>query len=141
MNKPAPASTPAREGANTRRVLVLGAGTGAAEAVEFLGSLDLEPAILDAPSVDKLDALRDATYAIVLPAEGDESPPMYIAIGFMLAALGRSRICLMAPDGQAVAPALEGSFRITPDDAGVWRLLLAREMKRAGLEVDLNRAL
>jgi hypothetical protein len=31
--------------------------------------------------------------------------------------------------------------RHTMDDAGLWRVLLAREMKRAGLNVDLNRAL
>jgi hypothetical protein len=27
------------------------------------------------------------------------------------------------------------------DDGGLWRLLLAREMKQAGLSVDMNRAL
>jgi hypothetical protein len=27
------------------------------------------------------------------------------------------------------------------DDDGLWRLLLARELKKAGLEVDLNKAL
>jgi len=27
------------------------------------------------------------------------------------------------------------------DDAGLWRLLLAREMRQAGLDVDMNRAL
>jgi hypothetical protein len=36
---------------------------------------------------------------------------------------------------------LKGATRITVDEAGVWRLLLAREMKRAGLDVDLNRAI
>jgi hypothetical protein len=140
MNKPASDSHDASQ-ADSRRVLVLGGGDSAAETIEFLGQLDLEPAVLDTPSVEKLDALRDATYAIVFPSEGDESPAMYIAIGFMLAALGRSRICLVAPAGQAVSTALEGSVRVSPDDSGVWRLLLAREMKRAGLDVDLNRAL
>jgi hypothetical protein len=36
---------------------------------------------------------------------------------------------------------LDGVLRVSPDDTGVWRLLLAREMKRAGLDVDLNKAL
>jgi hypothetical protein len=30
---------------------------------------------------------------------------------------------------------------VVMDDAGLWRLLLARAMKQAGLDVDLNRAL
>jgi hypothetical protein len=59
----------------------------------------------------------------------------------MLAVLGRSRICLLAPADQALPAALEGALRVAPDPEGLWRLLLAREMKRSGLDVDLNRAL
>jgi len=141
MNKPTPAS-PSTPAANSRRVLVLGvSGDTAVQTIEFLEDLGLEPAILDTPSVDKLDTLRDTTFAIVLPSDDANDPSMLVAIGFMLAAVGRSRICLLAPESQSLSPALQGALRIAPDDAGLWRLLLAREMKRAGLEVDLNRAL
>jgi hypothetical protein len=61
-----------------------------------------------------------------------------LAVGFMLALLGRSRIALLGGDAPA---ALAGCVHVPLDDEGLWRLLLAREMKKAGLEVDLNRAI
>jgi hypothetical protein len=132
----------ALEAGTSQRILILGdAGDAAVQAIEFLEDLGLEPAIIDAPSVDQLESLRDAAFALVLPSEQVESGAMMLAIGFMLAALGRSRICLLAGAGQTVPAPLEGSLRVTPDDSGIWRLLLGRELKRAGLDVDLNRAL
>jgi predicted nucleotide-binding protein len=63
---------------------------------------------------------------------------LMLAIGFMLALLGRSRIALVGGEPPA---ALNGCVRVPLDDEGLWKLLLAREMKKAGLDVDLNRAL
>lgn len=119
----------------------MGDGDASADAVEFLGNLGMEPAVLDVPSVEKLDALRGAAYAVVLPAADGDASALMLAVGFLLAALGRSRICLLAPADQALPPALQGATRIAPDPAGGWHLVLAREMKRAGMEVDLNRLL
>ena len=142
MNKPSSTHSPASStGPSGNRVIVMGDGDASADAVEFLGNLGMEPAVLDVPSVEKLDALRDAAYAVVLPAADCDASALMLAVGFMLAALGRSRICLLAPADQALPPALEGATRIAPDPAGGWHLVLAREMKRAGMEVDLNRLL
>ena len=133
---------PASAGANSRRVLILGPGGDlAGEALEFIAQLGLEPSVVDVPSVERLDALRDAAFALVLGSPELESSAMMLAIGFMLAVLGRPRICLLAPAAQALPVALQGALRVAPDGEGLWRLLLAREMKRAGVEVDLNRAL
>jgi predicted nucleotide-binding protein len=63
---------------------------------------------------------------------------MMLAVGFMLALLGRSRIALL---GDEVPAALSGCVHVPLDDSGLWKLLLAREMKKAGLEIDLNRAI
>jgi hypothetical protein len=142
MNKPTSAPADPSQQTGNRRVLVLGhGGDTAGQIIDFLGQMDLEPAVIDAPTVDRLDALRDAAFAVLLPSEDMEAPATMLSIGFMLAVLGRSRICLMAETGQSVPGVLEGVLRVAPDDTGVWRLLLAREMKRAGLDVDLNRAL
>jgi hypothetical protein len=128
--------------ATSQRILILGtAGDAAVQAIEFMEDLGLEPAIIDSPSVETLDPLRDAAFALVLPADEADAGGMMMAVGFMLAALGRARICLLAPADQVLPPALDGATRIAPDDGGLWRLLLARELKRAGLDVDLNRAL
>ena len=38
-------------------------------------------------------------------------------------------------------PSQPNLFYITFDNGGVWKLLLARQMKQAGLDIDLNKAL
>jgi len=140
MSKANAESSPS-EGGN-RRVLILGdGGDTTVQVLEFLEQIGMESAILDTPSVERLDALRDAGFALLMPSQENEGAATMLAIGFMLAVLGRQRICLLAPAGQVTSSVLDGVLRVAPDDTGVWRLLLAREMKRAGLDVDLNKAL
>lgn len=140
---PTPAQTPtamntSAQAPASNRVLVLGPDGDAA--VEFLAQMGLEPAVLDAPTLGGLDSVRDVGYAVVMPAPGDELAQM-LAVGFLLASLGKARIALLAPPDQALPAALDGALRIAPDDGGMWQLMLAREMKRAGLDVDLNKAM
>jgi hypothetical protein len=124
------------------RVAILGLGGDAAgEACEFMEQLGLEAAILDAVSVEQLESLRDVAFLLLLPGDKSDAPAAMLAIGFMLAVLGRNRIACLLSEKDALPDVLKGTACVTVDDAGVWRLLLAREMKRAGLEVDLNRAI
>jgi hypothetical protein len=142
MPPSAPVSSPPQPAAISGRVVVLGMGGNAAgQACEFVEQLGLDAAVLDTVSVEQLESLRDTAFLLLLPGGDAEAAPAMLAIGFMLAVLGRSRIaCLQS--GQAAVPALlQGATNITIDESGLWRLLLAREMKRAGLDVDLNRAL
>jgi threonine dehydrogenase-like Zn-dependent dehydrogenase len=118
-------------------VLLLGSGDAGGHAAELLSHLGMDTAIIDAPSVERLDAARSCGYAIVVPGREAGDSTM-LAVGFMLALLGRSRIALLGGDAPA---ALAGCVHVPLDDEGLWRLLLAREMKKAGLEVDLNRAI
>lgn len=147
--RPTPAPTPATTAAPTPmkshppasssasgRILVLGNSDAGAGAAELLAQLGVEFAVIDSPSVESLDSVRDAGYAIVVGTEGGDGA--MLAIGFLLALLGRSRIALLSND---IPAALAGCVQVPMDDDGLWRLLLAREMKKAGLEVDLNRAL
>jgi hypothetical protein len=129
-----PASDPSAS--TSGRVLVLGDGAAGADAAELLAQLGMDTAVIDTPTVDRLESARDAGYAIVVGTEGGDAT--MLAIGFLLALVGRSRIALLAEE---MPDALSGCVHIVPDDDGLWRLLLAREMKKAGLEVDLNRAL
>jgi predicted nucleotide-binding protein len=81
---------------------------------------------------------------VLLPAEDlspTPRPALLLEIGFLLGALGRGRLCFLVAGKPEAVPELGAVARLPMDDAGVWRLLLAREMKQAGLEVDLNRAL
>lgn len=118
------------------RVLVLGNSDTGAGAAELLAHLGMEIAVIDSPTIERLDAARDAAYAVVVGTEGGDAT--MLAIGFLLALLGRSRIALLS-DGTPAG--LAGCVHVPVDADGLWRLLLAREMKKAGLDVDLNRAL
>lgn len=146
------ASTPqpaGQEGAG-RRVAIIGPLDDIASDVSgFAEQLGLEPVIIGNPpgtgaavSLDKLDELRELDFAILLPAEAEDAAASLLAIGFLLAVLGRQRICFVAGESAGSLPALDGALKVTMDgEGGMWRLLLAREMRRAGLDVDLNLAL
>jgi predicted nucleotide-binding protein len=106
----------------------------------------------DSAFFERLEKLNDLKFAIVqLPARTPGSlgttthaltPALLLELGFLISALGRNRICfLVTGNGNAVLPAWEGVARVPLDEAGTWRLLLARTMKQAGLNVDMNRAL
>lgn len=123
------------------RVAILGLGGDAVgDACEFVEQLGLEASILDAVSIDQLEGLRSVGFLLLLPGNKADSPAAMLAIGFMLAALGRSRIACLLSEEDRLPDVLKGATSIAVDESGLWRLLLAREMKRAGLEVDLNRA-
>ena len=124
----------------------------------FITQLGLEPVMLAEPAaaaggasfkrlvraVTIRVALRGLDYAIVmLPAENfaGERGALLLEIGFVLGAVGAGRTCLVLSGAPAPVPELEGIARHTMDDGGLWRLLLAREMRQAGLDVDMNKAL
>ncbi len=85
-------------------------------------------------SFEALEALRQADFALLLQTDRQ------LEIGFLLAAVGRQRICVLQPAGEDLA-GLGGLARCPWTTAGLWRLLLARDMKQAGLAVDLNKAM
>jgi hypothetical protein len=104
----------------------------------FLAQLGLQgvtarPTQAGAPPFEALEGLRGADFALVL------QPERQLELGYLLAVLGRERICVLQ-QGAGASP-LPGLAHLSVDDAGVWRLVLAREMKKAGLEIDLNKAL
>ena len=125
-----------------------------------MAHLGLEPLVLaestesaDGNVFGRLQGLRDADYAIVLlstddidPASVDPDPAgvrraILLEIGFLIGAVGRERVCLVLAGEPVAAPDLAGVPSQPMDNGGVWRLLLAREMRQAGLDVDMNRAL
>ena len=166
MPKPEPQSEPGggpvlpQRGASGRRVAIvcrLDAAIGKAAAT-FVERLGLEPWMVQAlanqgqsRSIDALDEVRGADYAIVMlpandlgAASGSAAvhPEVLLEAGFLFGAVGRRRVCFLFDGPPALGPELEGVVvRHVLDEAGVWRLLLAREMKQAGLDVDMNRAL
>ena len=120
-------------------------------ASDFITQLGLEPLILAEPpgaaastTLKRLDGLRGLDYAIVMMKAEDfagERGTVLLEIGFVLGAVGAGRTCLLTSGQPAAVPELVGVARHPVDDNGLWRLLVAREMRQAGLDVDMNKAL
>jgi len=147
----------------TRRVFVVhGRDESAKEAVaRFLTKLDLEPIILhEQPNqgrtvIEKFEGSADVGFAVVLLtpddtgqlADGsDELKPrarqnVIFELGYFVGRLGRSRVCALHKGGVEILSDYDGVLYVSMDDPQGWRLLLAREIKAAGIDVDLNRAL
>jgi hypothetical protein len=130
----APTPAPASAAGRTPRVALICRDDEAGETVTtYIAELGLEPVISQEPkpgaSLDVLEGLRQADFGLVLQSDRQ------LEIGFLLATVGRTKLFVL---GDAAIP---GLTKQEMDEGGLWRLLLAREMKKAGLDVDLNRAL
>lgn len=124
----------------------------------FIRQLGLQATVLpEAPKptdggfLDWTESLRDLDFAVaLLPANALDtttaitkllSRELMLEVGFLLGTLGRSRICFLLSGNAAKTLPWNGVTQLHLDDAGLWHLLLARTLKQAGLEVDLNRAI
>jgi hypothetical protein len=135
---PASMNTPASSQGATRVAIVCRDDSTGEAATTFIAQLGLEPVISQAPaaaaaSLESLEALRQTQFALVLQTDRQ------LEIGFLLGALGRSRICVLQDAG--AQDTLPGLSHQSLDDSGLWKLLLARELKKSGLDVDLNKAI
>lgn len=123
----------------------------------FITQLGLQATVLPEPPkpadvgfLDRLEGLRTLDFAVVLlPANTLDtttaatkwlSRELLLELGFLLGTLGRTRICFLLSGNAAKTLPWNGVTNLHMDDAGLWHLLLARTLKQAGLDVDLNRA-
>ena len=58
--------------------------------------------------------------------------------GYFFGKLGRARVCALYIEGVELPSDLSGILYIKKDEAGTWKYQIAREMKAAGLPIDLN---
>ena len=125
-------------GSAARVAIICRAGDEAAKSVAaFLKEMGMEVASGGSgatPSPESLEKLRPVQFAILMRSDRP------LETGFLLGVVGANRLCLLLP-ATSTAPGLDTLARIPVDNGGVWKLLLARQMKQAGLEVDLNKAL
>ncbi len=125
----------------------------------LLERLGLEAIILhEQPSqgrtvIEKFERYSDVGYAVVLLTADDkggpkgESPKGYkprarqnviLELGFFLGKLGRNRVCPLHEENVELPSDYEGVVYVPRDAGGAWQTQLAKEMKSAGLDVDLN---
>ena len=146
---------------DTRRVFVVhGWDVAAKEQVRtFLTKLELESVILeDQPSagqtvIEKFEGETDVGYAVVLFTPDDACGPagspseakprarqnVIFELGFFVAKLGRARVGVLHKGDVEILSDYRGVIYIPMDDAGGWRVQLAKEIHNAGISVDLNK--
>jgi hypothetical protein len=134
--------------ASNRIAVISRVGDSALEPVHaFLEQLGLQGLPTAEPTgtthsaaAERLESVRGANYAVVITTAVQLEAAVFDA-GFLLGALGRQKVAVLLMGQKTPSAAWEGVPRVPMDEAGVWHLLLAREMRRAGLDVDLNRAI
>jgi predicted nucleotide-binding protein len=126
----------------------------------FLERLKLEPIILHEQAnegrtiIEKVEHYSEVVFAVVLLTPDDvgglnvQSPELkprarqnvILELGYFLGKLGRTRIAALLKDDVEKPSDYDGVVYISMDKAGAWKLQLARELKTAGLNIDLNDA-
>jgi hypothetical protein len=104
--------------------------------------LEREPNIGSYTIMEKfLHYSSSAVYAVVLltadDANGHPRPNVLFEFGYFVGKLGRDHVCLLKGKGVEMPSDLHGVLYIELDSNAVWERI-AREMKRAGLRIDLN---
>jgi len=128
------------------------------EVALLLNRLDIDAIILkDRPNlsrtlIEKLEQNSDVGYAIILFTPDDvgrakdekELKPRarqnaVLELGYFIGYLGRKNVCALMADGLDRPSDIDGVGYIAIDSQGAWQMKLAREMRAAGLPVDLNK--
>ena len=140
--------------------VVHGRDYGAREPVaRFLERLDLKPIILDEEASksrtihQKFLDHSTVDYAVVLFTPDDVGAPaddldslrprprqsVLYELGFFSAKLGHSKVSVLYVSGVEIPSDLSGVIYILLDNNGAWHLRLAKEMKAAGIKIDMNK--
>ena len=102
--------------------------------------------------IEKFEDSASVGYAVVLLTGDDVGAPrtapeelkprarqnVLLELGYFLGSLGRSHVCALREDGVEIPSDLSGVLYVPFDAAGAWKLRLAKEIKAAGIDIDLN---
>ncbi len=144
-------------------ILLIHAQDGPAKGLvlEFIKKLGLRPLTLHEQtngSKDLIEKFRDISnihFAIVLIPPHDATIPedkpggrrarliqdIVFEFGYVIGKLGHERVCALCQEGKEIPLDYPGAVSIPMDSRGVWRLLVAKEIKQAGIEIDLNKVI
>lgn len=153
-------SWPESQDSDSRRVFVVHGHDEAVKHVvaRFLEKLKLTVIILhEQPNkgrtvIEKFEANSDVGFAVVLLTPDDEgystkSPEILkkrarqnviLELGYFIGKLGRQRVCALYVEDVEIPSDINGVLYVKYDSFGGWRSELAKEIKAAGIAVDLN---
>lgn len=114
-----------------------------------------EQASLGQTIIEKLEYYSECKFAIVLLTPDDiggvsssstdlqfrARQNVILELGYFLGKLGRRRFCTLNKGALELPSDLYGIVWIEMDPSGGWKISLARELRQAGIRIDLNRVL
>jgi Predicted nucleotide-binding protein containing TIR-like domain len=142
--------------------MIHGHNTSVKESVaRFIEKLGLKAIILhELPNqgntiIEKFELHAEVAFAIALVTGDDEAREagsgtdlrkrarqnVIFEFGFFVGKLGRAHVCALLEEGVEVPSDYQGVVYIPLDPGGNWKLMLVRELKVAGFDVDANRAI
>lgn len=104
--------------------------------------------------IEKIEQYTDVSFAVVLYTQCDigraKSMPVeknkyrarqnvVFEHGYLIGKLGRSRVCALVKGDVETPGDISGVVYVPMDEHGAWKMRLARNMKSAGLNVDMNK--
>jgi len=127
----------------------------------LLANMDFEPVILhEQPGhaltlIDKFEHYADVVFAVIIltgddygyakgkPEESKPRPRQNVVfeLGFLIGRFPGQHVCALHEEGLEMPSDYKGAVFIPHDAAGIWKLLVARAMKTANIDVDLNKAI
>ncbi|HEY7119778.1 MAG TPA: hypothetical protein VH475_24515 [Tepidisphaeraceae bacterium] len=87
--------------------------------------------------VEQLDQKPHLDFGLILSRA--DAPPRPFDLGYVVGRLGLKRVYVLSASDDKLTCDEHGLLHIPLDPADGWQLHLARQLKRAGLEIDLNR--
>lgn len=100
--------------------------------------------------IEKIEQYTDVIFSLVLLTPDDilsdsYNSPIHRArqnvifeLGYLMAKLGRSRICALVKDNVEIPSDISGVVYIPYDKEGAWKIKVAKEMKAVGIDIDFN---
>lgn len=126
----------------------------------FIDKLGLNPIILhEKPNagrtiIEKFERNANVSFAVVLLTPDDVGYPkdhpdqasprarqnVIFELGYFLGRLDRAKVCALHKGNVEILSDYHGVIYISMDSGGAWKILLAKEIREAGIEIDLNKA-
>ena len=131
------------------------------EVSSFLSKLGLEPIVLHEQAssgstiIEKIEKYTDVGFGVVLytpcdtgakqTVEPDYRPRarqnVVFEHGYLIGKLSRKNVCALVKGDVETPNDISGVVYVPQDAAGAWKLMLAKELKSSGYNIDMNKAL
>ncbi len=127
------------------------------QVVRFIEHCGLQPVVLHEQAnrgrtiIEKFEANADVSFAVVLLTPDDQvykpesdatmraRQNVILELGYFIGKLGRERVCALKRDEVEIPSDVLGVNWTDFDTAGAWKLGLAKELRAAGFNIDMNK--